>query len=154
MSDTTGPLPPKNRIIEIHTGKPGCICLKCNPYVGRPVPALRPKNSVERKGEPIYDGVLRYFPDAIAAISRVSKKGNDKHSPGEPLHWARNKSTDQMNCVVRHGLTPEELDVDTQEPELAHAGWRLLAELQLLEERRLKKLGIRPYSGIVPEDSK
>lgn len=141
---TTGPLPSMGT---------GCTC-PSTPCIHDKVEVqvfdMRHRNSAERKGEPVYDGVLRYFPDALAAISRVSKAGNDKHNPGEPLHWARGKSTDQMNCVVRHSFTPEALDPDTGEAELAHAAWRLLAQLQLLEEARLARAGIIPYSGITP----
>ena len=110
---------------------------------------LRPKTSAERKGEPIHSGVLMYFPDALAAVARVSKAGNDKHNPGEPLHWARSKSTDQMDCLTRHTLTPEEVDPDSGEIEMAHTVWRALAQLQLLEEKRLAAAGIKSYSGIV-----
>ena len=113
-------------------------------------PKLRPRNGAERKGEPIHSGVLMYFPDALAAVARVSRKGNDKHNPGEPLHWARGKSMDQMDCVVRHSLTPVVNDVDSGELELAHMAWRALAQLQLMEEKRLSEAGIMPYSGIVP----
>jgi hypothetical protein len=109
---------------------------------------LRHKTSSERKAEPIYSGVLRYFPDALAAVARVSKAGNVKHNPGEPLHWSRDKSTDQLDCAVRHVLTPEVIDPETGEPELANAVWRGLAELQLLEERRNRERGVRSYSGV------
>ena len=111
---------------------------------------LRPRNSAERKAEPIHSGVLLYFPDALAAIARLSKAGNDKHNPGEPLHWARGKSTDHHDCVIRHSLTPEVVDPETGEIEAVAEAWRALANLQLLEEKRLAAAGIQPYSGIVP----
>jgi hypothetical protein len=111
---------------------------------------LRDKTSAERKAEPIHSGVLMYFPDALAAVARLSKAGNDKHNPGEPLHWARGKSTDQMDCAVRHVLTPEAIDPETGEPELVAAAWRLLAQLQLLEEKRNAARGVRSYSGVTP----
>jgi dATP/dGTP diphosphohydrolase len=110
--------------------------------------SIREKTSAERKAEPIYSGVLMYFPDALAAVCRVSKAGNDKHNPGEPMHWARGKSTDQMDCAVRHILTPEVIDPETGEPELAAAAWRILAQLQLIEENRNKEKGVKSYSGI------
>lgn len=97
---------------------------------------MKEKTSLERKEEPIYSGVLMYFPNALAAISRVSKKGNDKHNPGEPLHWSRDKSNDHLDCVTRHIITPYELDNDSQECHLAHAAWRILAALQLFEEQK------------------
>lgn len=129
-----------------------CYCRDGKHLSGCPLslPSLRPRNSAERKAEPIHSGVMAYFPDALAAVARVSKAGNDKHNPGEPLHWARGKSMDQLDCAARHLLTPEEIDAETGEAELAQAAWRALAELQLAEERRLAKAGIMPYSGIVP----
>lgn len=114
-------------------------------------PELRLKNSQERKSEPILSGCMAYFPDALAAVARVSVAGNNKHNPGEPLHWARGKSMDQLDAVARHILTPEVVDPETGEVELAQAAWRCLAQLQLSEEKRLAGLGIRPYSGIVPD---
>lgn len=126
----------------------GC-CVAC----GDPV-SLRHKTSAERKAEPIHSGVMLYFPDALAAVARVSKAGNDKHNPGEPLHWARDKSMDQMDCVTRHSLTPDVMDPESGEIELAHMAWRALAQLQLAEEKRLGALGILPYSGVAPTAEK
>lgn len=150
-----------NRLLCQAHGDPDCkICAPTRPTTG-PLPpktplatlrdlALRHKTSAERKAEPVHSGVLMYFPDALAAISRLSKAGNDKHNPGQPLHWAREKSTDHMDCVTRHTLTPERIDPETGEIELVATAWRVLAQLQLLEEKRLAKAGILPYSGITP----
>ena len=44
-----------------------------------------PTDPKERKKIPIYSGVLKYFPDAIAAVAAVSFAGNEQHNPGEPL---------------------------------------------------------------------
>lgn len=109
---------------------------------------LRAKTSQERKGEPIHSGCIMYFPDALAAIARVSVAGNNKHNPGEPLHWSRGKSTDQLDAATRHTITPLEVDEETGEIELAQAAWRILAQLQLAEEKRLVAAGIKPYSGV------
>ena len=114
--------------------------------MGEVVATLRGLTSAERKAAPVWAGVLRYFPDALMAVARVSKKGNEKHNPGEPLHWARGKSMDQEDCIVRHLLTPDAVDPDSGETELAHAAWRALAALQLAEERRLVARGIAPMS--------
>lgn len=89
-----------------------------------------------RKETPIWSGVIRYFPDALAAVARLSKKGNDKHNPGEPLHWARDKSTDHGDCIVRHQMEPEAIDAETGELHACAVAWRALAQLQLLEEKR------------------
>src|SRR5689334_5921158 len=56
----------------------------------RPATTL-PTDSQARKDTPIARGCLDYFPLAIAAVARLSKAGNDKHNPGEPLHWSRGK---------------------------------------------------------------
>lgn len=109
---------------------------------------LRSKTSAERKGEPIHSGCLMYFPDALAAVSRVSVAGNIKHNPGQPLHWARGKSMDQMDAVTRHSLCIELVDPEVGEVEAAEMAWRALAQLQLIEEKRLRAAGIMPYSGV------
>ena len=99
-----------------------------------------PTDSEERKGIPIFSGVLNYFPLAIAAVARVSKRGNDKHNPGETMHWARGKSMDHADCIARHLIDVETLDPGTGEYEDAMAlAWRALAKLQELEEKRLGK---------------
>jgi hypothetical protein len=109
------------------------------PPMQPPEPVL-PTDSEERKQIPIFSGVLNYFPLAIAAIARVSKRGNNKHNPGQPLHWSRDKSTDHEDCIARHLIDVDTLDPNTGEYEDAQAlAWRALAKLQLLEERRLSK---------------
>lgn len=91
--------------------------------------------SAARKASPVFSGVLNYFPDALLAVARVSKAGNDKHNPGQPLHWSRDKSNDHLDCAARHMLTPYEIDPDSKEVHLANAAWRLLAELQIYQEK-------------------
>jgi hypothetical protein len=95
--------------------------------------------SDRRKATPIFSGVMRYFPDALAAVARLSKAGNDKHNPGQPLHWSRDKSTDHGDCIARHQVTFEETDPETGEFHAAAVAWRALAQLQLLEEKKQKE---------------
>ena len=92
------------------------------------------KTSKERKETPVFSGVLQYFPDAINAVARQSWAGNEKHNPGEPLHWAREKSSDHMDCAIRHMMTPNEVDPETGGTHLVAAAWRVLAALQLQQE--------------------
>jgi hypothetical protein len=83
----------------------------------------------ERKTYPVASGVLDYFPDALAAVAYVSWKGNDQHNPGQPLHWDREKSTDEADTMMRHFLQRGSLDTDG----LSHTAkmvWRALAFLQ------------------------
>ena len=92
--------------------------------------------SAARKAAPVWAGVLNYFPDALMAVARVSKAGNDKHNPGQSLHWSRDKSSDHLDCAARHMLTPFAIDPDSKEIHLANAAWRILAELQLYQEKQ------------------
>lgn len=96
--------------------------------------SLLPSESTERKGIPIASGVLDYFPAAMVVIAEVSKFGNDQHNPGEPLHWAREKSMDQDDTMMRHFLERGTFDSDGLRHS-AKMAWRALALLQLeLEE--------------------
>lgn len=88
----------------------------------------------ERKKIPIASGVLGYFPLAIAEIARVSWVGNEQHNPGQPLHWAREKSTDHDDCLMRHFMERGTIDSDGMRHS-AKVAWRALAILQLEIEK-------------------
>lgn len=95
-----------------------------------------PTDDKARKALPLLSYLTEYFPDATLAELDVSVAGNEQHNPGEPLHWAREKSKDQLNTAFRHlwdHKTGTIKDVDGQY-HLAKAIWRLKAELQLLIE--------------------
>lgn len=94
-------------------------------------------DSKERKATPIARGVLDYFPLAVAAVARVSMKGNEKHNPGEPMHWSREKSTDHADCVARHLIERGTVEKECGELHEACLAWRALALLELAEEARL-----------------
>lgn len=95
---------------------------------------ILPSDPMERKRYPVASGVLDYFPSALVEIAKVSKAGNDQHNPGEPLHWARGKSMDQADTIIRHFLERGTLDSDGLRHSAKFA-WRALALLQLeLEE--------------------
>lgn len=89
----------------------------------------------ERKATPIYSGVVKYFPLALAEVARVSKAGNDQHNPGQPLHWDKSKSTDHLDCIMRHISDAGTMDSDGQRHS-AKVAWRALAalEMELTEE--------------------
>lgn len=94
-----------------------------------------PTDSQERKDTPIYSGVLKYFPLALAEVAKVSKTGNDKHNPGQPLHWSKGKSNDHADCVARHLIEAGTIDLDDGHRHSAKLAWRALALLQIeLEE--------------------
>lgn len=89
-----------------------------------------PTDAECRKSIPLATGVLDYFPAALAEIARVSKAGNDQHNPGEPLHWARDKSDDHADCILRHLVDRGTVDQDGQ-LHSAKLAWRALALLQM-----------------------
>lgn len=97
-----------------------------------------------RKEMPIYSGVIRYFPDALAEVAKLSHIGNLKHNPGQELHWARSKSTDELDCLVRHLAEAGTIDTDGLYHDVKVA-WRALASLQRLLER-VRGLPISPGS--------
>ena len=96
-------------------------------------------NSQKRKNSPPFSGVLMYFPDAIMAIAAHSFKCNQKHNPGEPMHWAKEKSHDHADCIARHlidiGPTWDAKDPEVDSLHATALAWRALALLQTVLER-------------------
>jgi hypothetical protein len=98
--------------------------------------------SAERKEYPVTTGFVDYFPDAMALVSHLSWAGNEKHNPGQPLHWARSKSTDQPDCIGRHLMERDGADEIVLKdgrvvvvPHRVALAWRAMAELQLWAEQ-------------------
>jgi hypothetical protein len=98
-----------------------------------------PTDPATRKKYPVATGVLGYFPDAIAEIAHVSWQGNQQHNPGQPLHWAREKSTDHPDCLMRHFLERGTIDTTDGMRHSAKLAWRALALLQLELEAERKQ---------------
>ncbi len=92
----------------------------------------------ERKGLPVFSGVLAYFPDALLAVAECSRIGNDQHNAGKPLHWDRSKSGDELDALTRHLLQAGELDTDGIRHS-AKIAWRSLANLQKEIENEQKE---------------
>lgn len=90
-------------------------------------------DAAERKTYPMGTGVLDYFPDALAEVAKVSFIGNIQHNPGQPLHWAKEKSQDEPDCIIRHYTQRFEKDTDGTY-HAAKMCWRALAFLQKLIE--------------------
>lgn len=88
-----------------------------------------PTDAKKRKGIPVATGFIDYFPDAIAAVAELSRKGNDQHNPGKPLHWDRSKSGDESDALMRHFLQRGTIDTDGVRHS-AKVAWRAMALLQ------------------------
>lgn len=90
---------------------------------------MLPTNPADRKRIPIYSGFVKYFPLAMAEVSKLSYDGNEQHNPGKPLHWDRSKSPDELDALMRHLI----------EEDWAAVAWRAMANL---EKQLEKELGI------------
>ncbi len=97
-----------------------------------------PTTAKERKDIPLFSGLIRYFPDALAAVAELSRIGNDQHNPGKPLHWDRSKSQDELDALCRHLWDAGTIDTDKVRHSTKVA-WRSLANLQKeLEAAKVK----------------
>lgn len=83
----------------------------------------------KRKNQPILTGLLDYFPNACLYVSEVSRVANEQHNPGQPMHWAKEKSIGDGNEIVRHLLDRGKIDDDG----LRHTGKVAWRALELLE---------------------
>ena len=89
------------------------------PNFGTQVKVL-PEDAEERKEFPIYRGFMCYFPHAIAAVANLSYKGNQQHHPDKPLHWDMDKSSDELDALMRHMI-----DGDWEQ-----VAWRAMSNLE------------------------
>ena len=98
-------------------------------------------SSAERKEIQIERGLYAYFPDALALVARHSVRSNQKHNPGQPVHWAREKSGDHGDCLARHhmAVAVEPSSLDDGQPHIVARAWRALADLQLWAEERFAR---------------
>jgi hypothetical protein len=113
--------------------------------INKGTPTTLPTDSTARKEYPLFRGVLRYFPAALAGVANISKIGNDKHNPGQELHHDRNKSLDHGDCIMRHLVDAADLlatlergsPVSQQDilNEVNQLAWRALAFSQEIHEK-------------------
>jgi len=93
-----------------------------------------PEDDKQRLEYPIFSGLLDYFPHACAEVARHSKIGNDQHNPGEPMHWAKEKSIGRGDKIVRHLMdgwtTAKQNRRDKTIRHLAAMCWRALELLE------------------------
>ena len=99
----------------------------------------------KRKQIPIYTGLVKYFPKALAEVARVSYIGNQQHHPDKPLHWDRSKSTDELDALTRHLFQAGETDTDGMRHS-AKVAWRALANLEKELEKKDDKWYVDQYN--------
>jgi len=81
---------------------------------------MLPTDSKVRKTIPLYEGLIKFFPDALAAVAHRSYVGSKQHHPESPTSWDRSKSADELDALLRHMI-----DEDWEA-----VAWRALANLQ------------------------
>lgn len=89
--------------------------------------------SNDRKKIPISTGVLKYFPNAIHEVAKVSYMGSKQHHPDKGVFWDKNKSNDHDDAMMRHlidHLSGNEIDTDGV-LHLSKVAWRALALLEM-----------------------
>ncbi len=95
-----------------------------------------PDVSSTREQYPLFDGLFAYFPAALCEVARWSQVGNIKHNGEDShLHWAREKSTDHQNKILRH-LLDYDKETDDGFIEAVALAWRALALCQTELEKR------------------
>lgn len=94
-----------------------------------PGAASLPSDPEARKNMPMARGLLWYFPNALAAVAELSMIGNQQHNPGQEMHWARSKSSDHADTIIRHLVDVGKFDRDGVRHS-AKVAWRALALLQ------------------------
>jgi hypothetical protein len=101
------------------------------PKKGTTVPKLStlPEDAAARYRFPLAEGLLYYFPSALALVAEVSRIGNEQHNPGEPMHWARGKSIEHADKIMRHLMDAGGKDSQGVR-HTARLAWRALALLQ------------------------
>lgn len=87
----------------------------------------------DRKEYPVFTGAVGYFPNAIAAVANCSKVANDQHNPGEPMHWAFEKSVGEGDQLLRHLMQSGTFDTDG----IRHSAKLAWRALELLEREIL-----------------
>ena len=84
---------------------------------------MLPTDAKARKNVPLYSGLFKYFPDALCEVAELSRIGNEQHNPGQPMHWDRSKSGDELDALLRHAIDAGTYDTD----KVAHStkiAWR------------------------------
>lgn len=93
---------------------------------------VSPTNIDNRKDYPVFNGVLKYFPLALLEISKVSRIANEQHNPGEPMHWAKEKSIGTGDEAIRHLMDWGRGEINDTDgvKHLAKFAWRALELLE------------------------
>ncbi len=92
-----------------------------------------------RKNIPVYSGFVKYFPNAMKEVAVCSRIANEQHHAGKPLHWDMNKSTDELDALMRHLVdhTTNPIDDDGIR-HITKVAWRAMAMLERILTNKVK----------------
>lgn len=79
---------------------------------------------------PLHTVLFGMFPNALRALAEHAQFGNEKHNPGEPLHWSFDKSTQHADCVLSHLAKAGQTDPETGKSHTIAVLWRACALLE------------------------
>jgi hypothetical protein len=96
------------------------------------------------KADNLVTGCIDYFRNALAAVGRHSRFGNDKYNPGQPTHWSFDVSTAHADAIASHLAQRGEIDPETGVSHTVALAWRALALL----ETELIEAGAKPGRGV------
>lgn len=110
-----------------------------------------------RKATPLYAGVHRYFPAALAGVARVSLSGSRQHHGNDSLYDDRAKSNDDADCLLRHLRDAEAGDgMDGDVPHIDKVAWRALRLSQKWHEAHGSPLApaarVPKYGEVIPHE--
>lgn len=98
------------------------------PEPDRLLPSL-PDDAQARTEYPMATGLLDYFPNALAEVSKLSYRATAQHHPDAGMHWDRSKSTEHPDKIIRHLADRHTVD-DKGNDHWAMVVWRALAGYQ------------------------
>ena len=100
------------------------------------------------KKDSIASGVIAYFRNALAAVGRHSRFGNEKYPPvdgSKELRWSFDVSTEHADAIASHLAHYGEIDPETGYSHTVALAWRALALL----ETELVSQGAVPGRAVV-----
>lgn len=125
-------LPGNCRFLKGEPAKIEAMVIEAVASVTRP---SLPDDAQARLEYPMADGLLDYFPNALAEVARLSHLATQQHHPEKGMHWDRSKSLDHRNKIMRHLVDTHTVD-DKGIDHWAMVCWRALAGYQTyLEEK-------------------
>jgi hypothetical protein len=116
-----------------------CICIEQAPCVCGAAVAGRKYDAGKA---PVAQGFVAYFAKAMVAIAQISEYGSKKYqSAYADQNWRKVDGAEgrYADALMRHltaHLRGEELDPESGKPHLDHAGWGVMALIELREQNK------------------